>query len=118
MLGSKNLKAMLRIALEGPYEGIDGIISDNVPLWKNDNKYCLLHANPSSYLNYLDTSNVSDVSCCLGHLILTGLVHKFCDFSILTNLYNILGPFVDLILSKGYILGLKMVGVFVRFNNC
>ena len=31
-LGSKNLEAMLRIALEGPNEGIDDIISDVVPL--------------------------------------------------------------------------------------
>ena len=38
MLGSKNLKAMLRIALEGPKEVVDDIISDVVPLWKNDSK--------------------------------------------------------------------------------
>ena len=38
-LGSKNLKAMLRITLEGPDEVVDDIVSDNVPLWKNDSKY-------------------------------------------------------------------------------
>jgi hypothetical protein len=25
--------------LEGPNEGVDDIINDIVPLWKNDNKY-------------------------------------------------------------------------------
>ena len=34
----KNLNAMLRIALEGPDEGIDDIIGDAIPLWKKDNK--------------------------------------------------------------------------------
>jgi hypothetical protein len=51
MLGNKNLKAMLWIALEGPNEGVDDIISDIVPLWKNDNNYRFLYASPSSYLN-------------------------------------------------------------------
>jgi hypothetical protein len=32
MLGNKNLEAMLQIALEGPKEGVDDIISDVVPL--------------------------------------------------------------------------------------
>ena len=39
MLGNKNLEAMVRIALEGPDEGVDDIISDGVPLWKNDSNY-------------------------------------------------------------------------------
>ena len=42
---------MLRVALEGPVEGIDDIIGDVVPLWENDCKYRFLYANPSSYLN-------------------------------------------------------------------
>ena len=46
---------MLRIALEGPNEGVDDIINDVVPLWKNDNDHCFLYANPPSYLNYPNT---------------------------------------------------------------
>ena len=57
---------MLRIALEGSDEGVDDIISDDVPLWKNDNKYRILYANPSSYLNSPNTLSVSDVSCSFG----------------------------------------------------
>jgi hypothetical protein len=43
-LGSKNLNAMLRIALEGPDEEVDDIIGDAIPLWKKDRTYhfCML----------------------------------------------------------------------------
>ena len=57
---------MLRIALEGPDEGIDDIISDVVPLWKNDSLYHFLNANPSFYLNSPSALSVSDVSCLFG----------------------------------------------------
>ena len=57
---------MLRIALEGSDEGIDDIIIDVVPLWKNDSKYRFLYANSSSYLNTPSTPSVSDVSCSFG----------------------------------------------------
>ena len=46
--------------------GVDDIISDIVSLWKNDNNYCFLYANPSSYLNSPNTPSVSDVSCLFG----------------------------------------------------
>jgi hypothetical protein len=45
MLGDKNLEALLRIALEGPNEGVDDIISDVVfSLQKNESNYrfCML----------------------------------------------------------------------------
>ena len=73
-LGSKDFEAMLQIALEG---GLDDIISDDVPLWKNDNKYHFLYANPSSYLNYPKTPSVSDVSCSFGAIDINNNVHKF-----------------------------------------
>ena len=41
-LGSRNLDAMLRIALEEPYEDVDDIICDTIPLWKKDSKYHFL----------------------------------------------------------------------------
>jgi hypothetical protein len=63
MLGNKNLEAMLRIALEGPYEGVDDIINDIVPLWKDDSNYRFLYVNSSSYLNSPNTPSASDVSC-------------------------------------------------------
>ena len=56
------LEAMLRIALEGP----DDIISDVVPLWKNDNKYHFLYVNPSSYISSPNTLSVSNVSYSFG----------------------------------------------------
>jgi hypothetical protein len=64
-LGSKNLDAMLRIALERPDEEVDDIIGDALPLWK-DSKYRFLYANPSSYLNSPNTLSVSDVSSSFG----------------------------------------------------
>ena len=64
-LGSKNLEAMLRIALEGPDEGVDDTINDDVPHWKNDSKYrffCMLIPR----LNSPNTPSVSDVFCSFG----------------------------------------------------
>jgi hypothetical protein len=52
-LGSKNLDAMLRIALEGPDEEVDDIIGDAIPLWKEDSKYRFLYVNPFACLNFL-----------------------------------------------------------------
>jgi hypothetical protein len=50
-----------------PDEGVDDIIGDVVPLWKNfDSNYQFLYADPSSYLNSLNTPSVSDVSCSFG----------------------------------------------------
>ena len=57
---------MLRIALEGPNEGIDDIINDDVPLWENDNNHRFLYVDPSSYLNSPNTPSVSDVFCSFG----------------------------------------------------
>ena len=71
-LCSKNLDAMLRIALEGSYEEVDGIICDAIPLRKKDNKYRFLYANPSSYLNFPNTVSVSDVSCSFGAIDTNG----------------------------------------------
>ena len=50
-LGSKNLEALLRVALEGPDEEYDGIIEDAIPIWKNETKYKFLYANPATYLS-------------------------------------------------------------------
>jgi len=71
-LGSKNLDAMLRIALEGPDEEVDDIIDDAIPLWKKDSKYRFLYANPSSYLKSLNTVSVNDVSCSFGAIDTNG----------------------------------------------
>jgi hypothetical protein len=65
-LGSKNLDAMLRIALEGPDEEVDDIIGDAIPLWKKESKYRFLHAYSFSYLNSPSTMSVSDVSSSFG----------------------------------------------------
>jgi len=67
-LGSKNLEAMLRIALEGLDEEVDDIINDAIPIWKNDTKHRFLFANPSSYLNSPNGPSVSNASCSSGAL--------------------------------------------------
>jgi len=110
MLGNKNLEAMLRIALDGPYEGVDDIINDIVPLWKNDSKYCFLYVNSSSYLNSPNTPSASDVSCSFRAVDTNSNGTQISWLSILTKLPKILGPFVDLVFYEGYILGPKMVG--------
>jgi hypothetical protein len=110
MLGIKNLEAMLRIALEGPDEGVGDIVNDDVPLWKTNSNYRFLYTNPSSSLNSPNTLSVSDVSCPFGAIDTNINGTQISWLSILTNLWKILGPFVDLVFSKGYILGPTMVG--------
>ena len=58
ILGSKNLEAMLRIALERPNENFDNIFEEAIFLWKSVTKYRFLYANPSLYV-----SSASDASC-------------------------------------------------------
>jgi hypothetical protein len=71
-LGSKNLDAMLRIALEEPHEEVDDVIGDTIPLWKKDNMIRFLYANLSSYLNSPNTMSVSDVSSSFGTIDTNG----------------------------------------------
>jgi hypothetical protein len=71
-LGSKNLDAMLRIALEGSDEEVDDIIGNAIPLWKKDSFYHFLYASPSSYLNSPNTVSVSDVSSSFGAIDTNG----------------------------------------------
>ena len=63
-LGSKNLEAMLKNALEEPNENLDNIMEEAILLWKNGTKYRFLYANPSRYV-----STVSDVSCSVTSLL-------------------------------------------------
>ena len=58
ILGSKNLEAMLRIALERPDENFDNIFEEAISLWKSGTKYRFLYANPSLYV-----SSASDAFC-------------------------------------------------------
>ena len=50
-LGTKNLDSLLRIALEGPKEGAEGILIEAVTLWKNSTKFRYLFSNPQLYLS-------------------------------------------------------------------
>jgi hypothetical protein len=77
---------MLWIALEWLDEGIDDIISDAIPLLKNDNEYHFLYVNPSSYLKSPNTPSVSDVSCSFGAVDTYSIGMQISWLSILTNL--------------------------------
>jgi len=52
-LGSKNLEALLGVALEGPEEEYDAILMDAIPVWKYETKYKFLYAKPTTYLSNL-----------------------------------------------------------------
>jgi hypothetical protein len=53
---------------------------------------------------------VSDVSCSFRAVDTNNNGAQITCLSILTNLWKILGPFVDLVFYEGYILGPKMLG--------
>jgi hypothetical protein len=56
---------------------------------------------------------VSDVSCSFGALDTNNNGTQISCLSILANLRETLGPFVDLAFYEGYILGPKMVGALL-----
>ena len=57
-VGNKNLEAIFRISLEGPFENFDKIIEETIPLWKNETMYPFPYANPSCYMSF-----ASDAYC-------------------------------------------------------
>ena len=67
-LGSKNLEAMLRIALEGPDDDAHDIICDAILLWKNDTKYRFLYSNPETHLNTVGRPSLSNTTYSSGAL--------------------------------------------------
>ena len=62
-------------------------------------------------MNSLNILSVNDVSCSFGAVDTNSNGTQISRLSILTNLGKILGPFVDLVISKGYILGPKLIGL-------
>ena len=40
----------MRVAIEGPYNDFDDILTSALDLWKDVAKYCYLYINPESYL--------------------------------------------------------------------
>ena len=67
-LGSKNLEAMLRVALEGPEDDANAIICDAILLWKNDTKYRFLYSNPETHLNTVGRPSLSNTTYSSGAL--------------------------------------------------
>jgi len=68
-LGSKNLEALIIIALEGPEEKYDDVIQDAISLWKKETKYKFLYTNPSTYLSTPSTSpSFSDAIASFGDI--------------------------------------------------
>ena len=110
-VGSKNLEATLRIALEGPNENFDNIIEEAIHLWKIGTKYQFLYANHSCYM-----SSTSDVFCSITSVMFPILrmstSFKVTYIDVLTNLWKMYAPSLDPYIFKGYILGPKMVGAW------
>lgn len=61
-LGSKNLEALLRVALEGPEEEYDAILMDAILMWKNETNYKFLYANLATYLSGAATDPTTSTS--------------------------------------------------------
>jgi hypothetical protein len=61
-VGSKNLEALLRVALEGPEEEYDAILMDVIPMWKNETKYKFLYADLATYQSGAATGPTTSTS--------------------------------------------------------
>ena len=50
-MSTSSLESMMRVAIEGPYNDFDDILTSALDLWKNDAKFCYLYSNPKRYLS-------------------------------------------------------------------
>ena len=45
-MSTSNLESMMRVAIEGPTNDFDDILTSALDLWKDDAKFCYLYSNP------------------------------------------------------------------------
>jgi hypothetical protein len=50
-MSTSNLESMMRVAIEGPYNDFDDILTSALDLWKDDAKFCYLYNNLERYLS-------------------------------------------------------------------
>jgi hypothetical protein len=49
-MSTSNLESMMCVAIEGPYNDFDDILTSALDLWKDDAKFRYLYSNPERYL--------------------------------------------------------------------
>ena len=45
-MSTSNLESMMHVAIEGPNNDFDDILTSALDIWKNDAKFCYLYRNP------------------------------------------------------------------------
>ena len=50
-MSTSNLESMMRVAIEGPYNDFEDILTSALDLWKDDAKFRYLYNNPKRYLS-------------------------------------------------------------------
>ena len=45
-MSTSNLESMMCVAIEGPDNDFDDILTNALDLWKDDAKFCYLYSNP------------------------------------------------------------------------
>ena len=50
-MSTSNLESMMCVAIEGPDNDFDDILTSAPDLWKDDAKFCYLYSNPKHYLS-------------------------------------------------------------------
>ena len=51
-MATSNLKSMMRVAIEGPNNDFDDILTSALDLWKDDANFRYLYSNPERYLSW------------------------------------------------------------------
>jgi hypothetical protein len=49
-MSTSNVESMMCVAIEGPYNDFDDILTSALDLWKDDAKFRYLYSNPKRYL--------------------------------------------------------------------
>jgi hypothetical protein len=61
-MSTSNLESMIHVAIEGPDNDFDDILTSALGLWKDDAKFHYLYSNPERYLSGAFDDALEEVS--------------------------------------------------------
>ena len=61
-MSTSNLESMMRVAIEGPDNDFDDILTSALDLWKDDAKFCYVYSNSQHFFYGASDDALEEVS--------------------------------------------------------